>query len=259
VDLGRPEQARAADGGARLVLPLTTSGRTAGYLELTARLRRRFREAEVELGSLLADQIGAALERARSFRALESRSATDTLTGLYSRWYFYERLYAEVARARRYRQPLALVVGELDGEEELAQSRGPAFRDAVLVAMARLLLTSLRDKVDVACRLGGGRFALLLPNTPHAPEAAGLVAERIRARVAATRLSDDELGALGRFTMSFGVAGFPEAAEDADELAGAAEVRLARARATGGDRIEPPLPEPDDEDAEDDTSEDEPA
>lgn len=256
-DLGRPEQGRTADGRARLVVPLSNEGRAAGYLELTAPLPRRFREAEVQLASLLAGQTAAALERARSFRALHSRSATDTLTGLYSRWYFYERLYAEVARARRYRQPLALVVGELDGEEELARLRGPAFRDAVLIAMARLLLTSLRDKVDIACRLGGSRFALLLPNTLPGPDAAGLVAERIRVRVAATRLSDDEVGELGRFTMSLGVAGFPDAAEDADELAGVAGGRLTAASAAGGDRVEPPLPEPEDE--EDEAPEDEPA
>ena len=119
--------------------------------------------------------------------------------------------------------------------------------------MARLLLTSLRDKVDVACRLGGGRFALLLPNTPPGPDAAGLVAERVRQRVAATRLSDDELGELGRFTMSLGVAGFPEAAEDADELAGVAGRAARTARAAGGDRIEPPLPEPEEGDGEGET------
>ena len=49
--------------------------------------------------------------------------------------------------------------------------------------------------------------------------------------------------------MSLGVAGYPDAAEDADELASAAEERLAVARAAGGDRLEPPLPEPVDEDA----------
>jgi diguanylate cyclase (GGDEF)-like protein len=242
-DLGRPEQGRTADGRARLMLPLTSAGRSAGYLELTAPLRRRFRESEVGLASLLAGQTAAALDRARAYRSLQSRSATDTITGLYSRWYFYERVYAEVARARRYRQPVALITCELDGEEALARSRGPAFRDAVLVAVARLLLTSLRDKVDVACRLSGGRFALLLPSTGPGPDAAGLVAERIRARAAATRLSHDELGPLGRFTMSLGVAGYPDAAEDADELVSAAEARLAAARAAGGDCIEPPQPE----------------
>ena len=247
-ELGRPEQARTPEGGARLVLPLSSGEHLFGYLEVTAALRRRFQPQEVELAGMLAGQTAVALERARTFRALQSRAATDPVTGLYSRWYFYERLYAEIARARRYRQPVTLVLGELDEEEKLALSRGPAFRDAVLAAMARLLLTCLRDKVDVACRVGGGRFALLLPSTPHGPEAAGLVADRIRGRVAAAHLSDDELGELGRFTMSLGVAGYPGGAEDADELASLAEARLATARAAGGDRVEPPLPEPEEED-----------
>lgn len=240
VELDRPEQARTADGDARLVLPLRSGGLPLGCLEITAPLRRQFRAREVELASLLAGQTAAALGRARSFRALQGRSATDALTGLYSRWYFYERLYAEVARARRYHQPLALVLAELDGEEALAGRRGAAFRDAVLAALARMLQASLRDRVDIACRLGGGRFALLLPSTPAGPAHAGLVAARVRERVTGTRLSHDEHGELGSYTMSFGVAGYPDAAEDADELAAAAEALLARALAGGGDRIEPP-------------------
>jgi diguanylate cyclase (GGDEF)-like protein len=246
-DLGRPEQSRTAGGGARLVVPLRAGGRPLGLLELTAPLRRSFRGRELELAMLLAGQAAAALERASSFRAVQNRSATDTATGLYSRWYFYERLYAEVARARRYRQPLSLVLVELDGEPELAASLDAAHRDAVLAATARLVRACLRDKVDIACRLGAGRFALLLPNTPSGPETAGRVAERIRARVAATHLSDDELGELGRGTVSVGVAGYPDASEDADELAAAAEGWLARAAAAGGDRVEPPLPEPEED------------
>ena len=257
VDLSRPEQARVAGGGARLVAPLLTDGAALGYLELTAPLRRQFRPQELELAMLLAGQAAAALQRARAFRVLQGRSATDSVSGLFSRWYFYERLYAEVARARRYREPLALVVAELDHEERLAASHGPVFRDAVLGAVARLVLSSLRDKVDVACRLGGGRFALLLPNTPSGTAAAGLVAERIRTRVAATHVSDDEAGELGRFTMSLGVAGYPDASEDADELMGVAEARLATAQAAGGDRVEPPLPDPEEEDEA--APEDEPA
>jgi diguanylate cyclase (GGDEF)-like protein len=247
VELRRPEQARLPDGRARLVAPLLAEGGALGYVELRALLRRPFRAPEVELGMLLAGQTAAALERARRFRVLQSRSATDAVSGLFSRWYFFERLYAEVARARRYREPLSLVIAELDRDEQLAASHGAVFRDAVLAAVAKLVLSSLRDKVDVACRLGGGRFALLLPNTPSGPTAAGLVAERIRTRVAGTHLSDDEVGELGRFTMSLAVAGYPAAAEDADELMVAAESMLQVARAAGGDRIEPPLPDADED------------
>ena len=248
-DRGQPEQSRTAQGGARLVVPLRAGDRPIGLLDLTAPFRRSFRAREVELAVLLAEQAALALERASSFRAVQNRSATDTATGLYSRWYFYERLYAEVARARRYREPLSLVLVELDGEPELLAARGVAHRDAVLAATARLVRACLRDKVDIACRLGAGRFALLLPSTPPGPGAAGRVAERIRARVAAMRLSDDDLGELGRGTVSVGVAGFPDAAEDADELAAAAEAHLVKAMAAGGDRVEPPLPPEDDEDA----------
>jgi diguanylate cyclase (GGDEF)-like protein len=250
VERGRPEAARTPDGRARLVAPLLAAGQALGYIEFTAHMGRQFRPQEVELATLLAGQAAAALERVRALRALQSRSAVDTVSGLYSRWYFFERLYAEVARARRYREPLSLVLAEIDREDVLAASRGAGFRDAALAAVARLVLSSLRDKVDVACRLGAGRFALLLPNTPPGPSAAGLVAERIRVRVAGTHLSDDEVGELGRFTMSLGVAGYPEAAEDADELMTAAEARLTAALAAGGDRIEPPLPDPKEEEGE---------
>jgi diguanylate cyclase (GGDEF)-like protein len=245
VELGRPEQARLADGRTRLVAPLLAEGGGLGYIDVRAQLRRPFRAPEVELGMLLAGQTAAALERARRFRVLQSRSATDAVSGLFSRWYFFDRLYAEVARARRYREPLSLIIAELDREERLVASHGAVARDAVLAAIARIVLSSLRDKVDVACRLGGGRFALLLPNTPSGPTAAGLVAERIRTRVAGTHLSDDEVGELGRFTMSLGVAGYPAEAEDADELMVAAESMLQTARTAGGDRVEPPPPDVD--------------
>ena len=174
---------RRSSGGRSRAVPPTAArawwcrcecrGGRLGLLDLTAPVRRSFRAREVELAVLLAEQAASALERASSFRAVQNRSATDTATGLYSRWYFYERLYAEVARARRYREPLSLVLVELDGEPELVAARGAAHRDAVLAATARLVHACLRDKVDVACRLGGGRFALLLPSTPPGPETAG--------------------------------------------------------------------------------------
>ena len=147
-------------------MPLLAAGQALGYIEFIAHLPRQFRPQELELATLLAGQTAAALERARALRALQSRSAIDTVSGLYSRWYFYERLYAEVARARRYREPLALVVAEVDREDGFSASRGADFRDAALAGVARLVLSSLRDKVD------GGvpprRRAVRAPASQHA-------------------------------------------------------------------------------------------
>lgn len=237
VDRRQPEQTRLGAQRGRLVVPLLGESGAIGYLDFVADLPRRFRDKEIELFRLLADQTAVALANARAYRSLESRSATDPLTGLYSRWYFYERLIGETARGRRYRQPLSLVMADVDRFDRLVAERGVAVRDAVLPAIARLLRACLRDKIDVPCRLGQGRFALLLPSTPCVQSGAGLVAERVRRMVEDTGLHDDELGALGRLTMSIGVAGFPQHAEDADELADAADAALRQAVHEGGNRV----------------------
>ena len=166
-DLGRPEQGRTADGRARLMLPLTTAGRAAGYLELTAPLRRRFRESEVGLASLLAGQTAAALDRARAYRSLQSRSATDTLTGLYSRWYFYERLYAEVARG----PPLP----SAGGADHLRAGRrggaGPIARPGVPRRGTRRGGTTAADQParQGRCRLSPRRRPVRAPAAEHRP------------------------------------------------------------------------------------------
>jgi diguanylate cyclase (GGDEF)-like protein len=237
VELQQPEQGRLADGTARLVVPLVVAGATLGLLQITAHLRRRFRDDEIEMIRLLADQTAAAFAAARAYQALENRSATDSITGLYSRWYYYERLYAEVARGRRYVQPLSVIVAELDGYEQLVAEMDETHRNAVLSGLARAFRGSLRDRVDVAFRLGGGRFALLLPNTPGSEAGACLVAERVRATLEEARLQDDDLGALGRYTVSLGVAEFPRHAEDADDLAAAAQEAARQAAAAGGNRV----------------------
>jgi diguanylate cyclase (GGDEF)-like protein len=236
VDLGRTEHTRTSGGLARMVVPLAAGGTAFGYLEASARMSRSFRPDETEIVELLTQQGAAALAAARADGVLKSRSATDPLTGLYSRWYYYERLYAEVARGHRYTQPLTLMVVGLDGYEDFVRAHDGARREAVLTGVSRALRGCLRDRVDVPCYLGGGRFALLLPNTPCNDGGAGVVAERVRATIADTHLRDDDLGVLGRFTVSVGGAGYPGVADDPDELAAAAEAAVTRA-ATAGDLV----------------------
>jgi diguanylate cyclase (GGDEF)-like protein len=232
-----PVQAKTPDGRRRMVLPLVAGGDATGFLDVRASLVRRFRDDEVELLRLLADQSAVALAGARALRALERRAAIDNGTGLFSAWYFYERLYSEVARARRYTQPLALVLAVLDQFPEWAQSRDRESRDAVLRAVARMIKDCLRDKVDVACRDGESGFAILLPSTTGLEASAGVVAERVRAMVERTAVIHDDLGALGTFTLSLGVAAFPHQADDADELVSAARACLQTATEAGGNVV----------------------
>ena len=237
VRLRRREQERARDGRTRLVVPLFRADRALGYVDVRATMSRSFREREVELIQLAADQIATALVNARALRSLEQRVATDTLTGLYGRWYFYERLAAEVARSRRYSQPLSLLVVEIDDLERVLTARGKAAGDRVLRAVARMVQACLRDKVDVPCRHGVASFAVLLPTTTALESGAGLVAERLREVAEQTHVGDDDLGRLGRFTLSIGVAGLPLHCDDADELTSLAEEAVRLARRQGGNRV----------------------
>ncbi len=232
-----PEQSRPDEGTARLVVPLVVDDRATGYIELVARSPRRFRREEVELVGLAAGQVAVALRNARVRRALENKAATDSLTGLYSGWYFHERLAAEVARARRYGQPLALMLAELDDVERFSAEGDTPSRDDVVRSVARLVRSCLRDKVDVACYQGAGRFAVLLPSTLALGGYAGIVADRVCQTVADTPLRSDESARVERCTVSVAVAGFPAHAEDAEELIAAAEAALTAALRSGGDRV----------------------
>jgi len=237
VDRRRTEQTRPDTGATRLVVPLVVDERVTGYLDLVGKVERLFREEEIELVGLLAGQVAVALRNARVYRALENRSATDPLTGLYSGWYFVERLAAEVARARRYKQPLALLLAEIDGVERFRAGDGGLDGDEMMRSASRLVCGCLRDKVDVACYQGDGRFALMLPNTPALGGHAGTVAERVRRTLEETALKSDESARVERCTVSVAVAGFPSHAEDADDLTAAAEAALAAALRSGGNRI----------------------
>lgn len=225
------------DEPARLVIPLLSREEPWGYVDVRARRLRLPDEDEAALLQVLANCAATALENLFLRRSVDNQGMTDPVTGFYSRSYFYERLCSETVRARRYGEPLSAIMFEVDDFEEFVEERGRAAGTYLLRAVSRLLRGSMRQKVDLAYRCTGARFALLLPNTPCSTSGAALVAERLRGILEATefRNEDDEL--FGRFTMSAGVAGFPGQCDDADELASAVEEALAAAKRTGKNRV----------------------
>ena len=233
----RALQARGADGRTRIIVPLLTSDDVAGYIDVSGRLARQMVADDVEFLQTLANQTTAAVENGRLLRAVKRQGATDTVTGLYNRWYFFERLYSEAARALRYKEPLALMMIVIDEFEEFRHKRGQEAADVVLRAVGRLISASLRHRVDVACRVGGAEFAILLPNTPSGNPGAGLVADRLRKSIEKTDIRTDEHEMLGSFTLSIGMAGLPGNIDDADELAAAADEALHAAIRAGGNRV----------------------
>ena len=103
-----------------------------------------------------------AIRNAQKFRLARQLADVDGLTSLHNRRYFHETLAREAARAQRYERRLALIVLDIDDFKETNDRLGHLGGDAVLAAVAERLLSAVRS-ADIACRVGGDEFAVILP------------------------------------------------------------------------------------------------
>ena len=145
---------------------------------------------------------------------------TDPLTGLFNRRHFSETFEKELNRAKRYGQPLGLVILDLHRFKEVNDKHGHPRGDDVLVAAAATLKKALRTS-DSAFRIGGDEFALLLPQTDPA-QAVGL-SRRVEA-VFAEAITHFRLTV--NVGMDHGVATFPQDGDQAEQLIRVADERL---------------------------------
>ena len=159
----------------------------------------------------------------------ERLARVDELTGLPNRRAFSEALVVEIARARRFGSPLALVIGDLDDFKGINDTHGHPAGDACLVAVAEALRGTLRQ-YDTCFRWGGDEFALLLPETTAVD--AEQVVWRLAAAVGACR---DAAGAPLRITCA--PAELTGAMSSGDELLAAADAELLTRKRARGSRL----------------------
>jgi diguanylate cyclase (GGDEF)-like protein len=164
----------------------------------------------------------------RLVHSLTDAARTDPLTGLLNRRGFEETFAIELERARRGGRPLSVVAGDLDGFKRVNDRLGHHAGDKALQALA-VDVTKWKRRIDVAARMGGEEFALLLPDTDE--RGAFLVAERLRRAVRRT-FSETPLP----ITVSFGIASWPDHGEDIELLLRAADQALYAAKDLGRDR-----------------------
>jgi diguanylate cyclase (GGDEF)-like protein len=213
-----------------LVLPLGAEGEASSlYLYPPP---EGFTDESRELARWLATQATIALENAHLHGLVKAQAVTDELTGLANRRRFMDVVTLELKRSERFESPLGLILVDLDDFKAVNDRFGHQTGDVVLRALSDVFRASLRD-VDLAARIGGEEFAVLLPETDGSG-AAG-VAERLRATLAAVELEGPEGDRLG-VTASFGVAFYPEA-QSVDELLTLADTALYRAKAEGKNRV----------------------
>ena len=180
-------------------------------------------------------------ENARLFAEVQRLAVTDPLTGLYNRHKLAEALDVEVERSRRYGRSLSMVMIDLDGLKRINDTLGHNVGDEVLQAAANAIRSEIR-KVDLATRVGGDEFLLLLPEA-ELMDAAG-VAGRIFERFSRATVHGERVSA------SAGVTQWRRGYASATEFVRAADQALYEAKREGGGHIAVVFPAPEGEEGE---------
>ncbi|MGB2875530.1 MAG: GGDEF domain-containing protein [Gaiellaceae bacterium] len=186
-----------------LAVPVPGEVGPMGFLSVYSRSHaHHFSEEEIRELEELAERAGPAIENARRFREARQLADLDALTGLHNRRYFHETLAREVSRAHRYGRQLALIVFDLDDFKAINDRIGHLAGDAVLAETAERVRDVVRS-ADIACRVGGDEFAVILPESSTAD------ADQLYHRLLGA-VSSRPVGQAGRLFVSAGIASLRE-------------------------------------------------
>jgi diguanylate cyclase (GGDEF)-like protein len=186
-----------------------------------------------ESNQLLEEKVAARTRELEQLKqAAEQQARTDALTGLPNRRAFNEAASALCAQASRSQRPLSLVMMDIDFFKKVNDTWGHDAGDYVLVEVAKLMMSSRRAS-DVAARLGGEEFAILLPDTNT--EGAVAFAEKLRQNIAQHCMQYD--AQVLAVTASFGIATTLDGQCDIEWLLRASDEGLYQAKTTGRNRV----------------------
>jgi len=159
----------------------------------------------------------------------EEAAFTDHLTGLANRRRFERQLEREVARVERFGHPFTLLMIDIDSFKNVNDTFGHDAGDDVIRRLSKVLCEGTRG-IDLAARIGGEEFAVLLVETSK--DGGVEVAERLRASIKSL-----DIPRAGHITASFGVAECPSHAQTAAEILKAADIALYEAKRNGRDQV----------------------
>ena len=239
---GPGSSAAAIDLDRTVFLPLAVRG-ARGVLAIHPRDPQQFAAAGSGLVGGLTGHLALVLDNARLAQRLRELSTHDGLTRQLNHRATYDRLFAELERARRYHHPLSVILCDFDDFKGVNDTHGHLGGDAVLREGAAELRRCLRAS-DILGRYGGEEFLAVLPEVDL--DAGCQAAERLRSCIAqhVIQIPSQIPGGEVRVTASFGVAELSEVPlhsteETSDLLVSLADHRLYEAKAAGRNRVRP--------------------
>lgn len=216
-----------------LTLPLTVEGEILGCISLNSDQPNAFDAQDLQFLSVIGYQMAASLKHFQRLSKIKNIAIYDTLTGLYNRRHFEERLGVDAQKSFYAGTPLSLVMVDIDYFKKVNDTFGHTEGDRVLCNISSLLKNSIRKK-DTVARYGGEEFILILPEAGL--EESFMIAERIRRLVETTPF---EVGqAQVHLTVSMGISNFPShRAKSKEELIKMADQALYDAKRGGRNKV----------------------
>ncbi|MDA8141598.1 MAG: sensor domain-containing diguanylate cyclase [Desulfobacteraceae bacterium] len=215
-----------------ICVPILYAGRTMGVLEVVN--PKRMDAAVLALLNLLSDYLAIAIENTRRYKLVEEMAVRDSLTGLYNQRYLYPALQRHLSACRRNGRPLSLVFADMDDFKDVVDRLGHLNGSRALSEVAQRIAACVSEPA-CAVAYGGDEFLLILPETDRAQALA--VADHVREAIQATPYLA-QWGHQVKLTASFGVATFPDDAEDIAALLALADKAMFGVKTSGKNRVD---------------------
>jgi len=190
--------------------------------------KRPITDEDLRILTMFINQAAGAIENSKTYEDTLLRAHTDTLTSLWNYGYFQYKLDEEIMKARATNNKLSVLMIDIDDFKKFNDTFGHQTGDEALKEVSEALQRCSR-KMDLACRYGGEEFAFILPNTSK--EEATTIAERMRKSIA------EQTFANASFTISIGIASFPEDGQTKEEIIRKADLALYRAKKEGKNKV----------------------
>ncbi|WP_109313117.1 diguanylate cyclase [Ruegeria sp. AU67] len=229
------EHAEPHDGRPYFCFPILAHEETVGLLHLRALegTDEAFHTSK-KLAQLSAEQISMAIANVRMRNQLHDQSVRDPLTGLFNRRHMLETLRKSINRSQQTGAPLSLIAVDVDHFKKFNDTHGHDAGDMVLRAVGAALEQGC-DRDEVACRIGGEEFMLILPD--NTSDDAITRAEQLRQAVEAVSVRYGEKS-LPRITISVGVSHYPAHGSMPQDLMRAADDALYAAKDKGRNQVQ---------------------